>query len=162
VDERVAVDDRLVLSPEVLQREPVDDHVVGANHQAIQRALHRHRGRAQDVPPVDLAHRSRADADARSHSTDAIEQLETLFHAEHLRVVRALDERAFGQNDRGGHHGSGERTPADLVDTGHGTTAAPELPLVLEHVPGPLRLLRFRLHRRRRVTALAAVPRASP
>ena len=87
-----------------------------------------------DVQTVDLADVRRADADACRRRTNLAGDPLPLGGIELLRVVHAQDFDAGREHDRRGDYRSGQRTDADLVNSGDVPQAGvPKYALEVEH-----------------------------
>ena len=115
----VALDDVQVRAPERGKRVAVDQHVIGADRQPLERALHGQHGGVIDVEPVHLVDRRGPDTEGEGMSPDLEGEPAANGARELLRVVDPRDGAFDGRHDdRACDDGARERAPSDFIDAG--------------------------------------------
>ncbi len=97
----------------------VDEHMVGAEAQGFEGDAHRFVRRSKDIDRIDL---NRIDNSDRPRDCAVADQFVINLFAslgeKLLGVVQPAMPELFGENDRGRYDGTGERTPARLINAG--------------------------------------------
>ena len=94
----------------------VDQYVARLRSEGRHGAAHGLEARLVDVERIDLGDGRQADANGDRHPPNL--RLDPFAHvsAERLGIVEILDQRLARQNDGRGHHRTGKRSHADLID----------------------------------------------
>ena len=101
-------------------RDPVavNENMAGGNRQPPDCGAHRLKRGPADVPAVDSCSRDRPDPPCRAGAENMGNKPHPSFGGQELRVTQPRNRGAGTEDDRRGHHRSGEATPPRLVHTG--------------------------------------------
>ncbi len=130
--QRVALDDCLHRARQSRGDIAVDQRDVGAQPQRRHRPRHRRKARPQNIDPINLAPARRPDADADRPAPGTSGQGAVAafpqIAAQYLRIIEHAAQFAAEapavDDDRGGDHRAGQRSPPGLVNAANDPRAA--------------------------------------